>query len=260
MTAWGSDRLVGGMNRERATDGRSYIHNFMESTYRKDFHRHALPKTPSAAPTGGMNQDSRMFRQESTYTEDYPRWPVGDGHTRPREVTVVDAPSQSSTTYNTAYVGKRLPDRTPSAAPAYVPPSVGPLSSRTEYRDHYEQPHPPKYNDVVPVTANVGSGYHSTRTTYETDYDGPETQRKTVKCGPYPQPGSRMDLPDSRSFRTEHKEHFTGASLEYAPDNFYPNPPVIPQVFVQEHLVQFRPDQHTPRIPTTQYRPNQYQP
>lgn len=260
MSMYGSDRLTGGMNRERATDGRSYIHSFMQSSYDRDYKRHNLAKAVRPTPPGAMAADARMFRQESTYTEDYPRWPVGEGHTRAPEITIVEARSTRETTYGMAYVDKPLPERTPSQKPAYVPPSVGPLSSKTEHRDRYTPPHPTQFANMIPVTAQVGSGYRQYDTTYGSDFDGPVTQSKRVPCGPYPGRGSHMDMPDSRTFRTEASDSFVPQPANMPPDQFYPNPPVIPQVFVQEHLMPFRGDQHTGRVPTTMYRPTQYQP
>jgi len=186
-----------------------------------------------------MGHDSRLFRQSSTYSEDYPKWPIGAPHRRHMGGTVVAAPSQRESEYRGAYVGKPLPERTPSAAPAYVPPSIGPLSSRTEYRDHYEHPSSAVYQDVMPLTADADARYRRFDTTYRTDFDGPETHRKKIQGGQLPEvPGAR-ELPDGRNFSTEYGQNYTVHPLGQPPDHFYPNPPTIPQVFVQEHLTAF---------------------
>eukprot|EP00656_Telonema_subtile_P016493 TRINITY_DN18715_c0_g1_i1.p1 TRINITY_DN18715_c0_g1~~TRINITY_DN18715_c0_g1_i1.p1 ORF type:complete len:257 (-),score=17.13 TRINITY_DN18715_c0_g1_i1:188-958(-) len=218
-------------NRERASDGTGYMKDLLASTYTKDFPQRHLPRPEIVHPQDALVQPSVMLRGHSTQQEDFPKWPPGQGPLEVDKRTTVPMPFDSTSEYKDHFQHHRMPPRH-VADDRHGPPPSPPLKISSLYRDSYGQQPDRGYQNVIPAQNYKFAQYRAFDTTHSTDFQDKGGRRRPEIAHPQ----DSFEQPDFRTFETETRHNFKGVAGGPACDMFEPNPPIIPQPFVEENL------------------------
>lgn len=218
-------------NRERASDGNRYMRDLMASTYERDFPDRRPPKPNISHPHDGYRQPSVMLREQSTHREDFQAWKPQDPGPPIDKITVVNARFNTSSEYqdhfHNHHVRSHIHER-----PRDAVPSSTPLNASSIYRESFS-PQPDRgYQNVIPAQNFRFAPYRAFGSTYGTDFKDSPGRRRPASG----HPADSFQQPDFRTFETESRKNFQGTPGGPACDLFVPNPPVIPQPFVEESV------------------------
>jgi len=178
-----------------------------------------------------------MMRLGSTHSEDFRTWPQQEPHLRNVGTTLVHAEAQKESVYRRDFHHKILPERTKSAKHEFPLDSANvPFTAVSEHQAMFTGAAGRQYVDTMPVTAHAAHAYQDPYISVYGSTFTPEVSKLSRRSRPDPRHKEHIDMPDSRLFVSDYRGNFTQHPTSKYEPNVYPNPPCIPQIFVQEHL------------------------